>query len=99
MGVIINYNQKGITLYYSNKSLLEADLKNLLNIETEGSGEGRNYKQVEQEAQLYLIKNAMLERPNRRLKKIVGISQDVIYDQDKKGLELKIILKGTAIFK
>ena len=62
MNIIIHYNQKCVTLYYTNKSLSEIDLKNSINIETKGSGEGENYKKVEQEAQLYLIRNAMLKK-------------------------------------
>lgn len=99
MSITIHYNQKRVTLYYTNKSILEGDLENSLNIEVKGSGEGRNYKEVEQKAQIYLIRNAMLERPNNKLDRIVGIKQDIIYDKNKKGIELEIILSGLAIFK
>lgn len=95
MSKLIHYNKKCIPLYYTNKSLSEINLKDFLNVEAKGSGEGENYRQVEQEAQLYLIKNAMLKKPRNNLNKIVGIMQDIIYD----GFKLKISLEGIAVFK
>ena len=68
MGITINYNQKDIILYYTSKSLLKVDLDKFRNFEVKGAGEGENYKEVEQEAQLYLIKNAILKKYNHRLK-------------------------------
>lgn len=99
MSIIIHYNRRCIALDYSHESFSEVNWGDNLSVKTKGSGEGKNYRQVEQEAQMYLIRNAMLEKPNRKLKKIVGIKQKITYDKNKKGLELKITLKGIAIFK
>ena len=94
MSKSLNYGKKRIRLYYTEESLLGINPKVSLNIETAGSGEGKNYEQVEQEAQLYLIKDAISKKPKNRLSRIVGIMQDILYD----GLELKISLRGIAVF-
>ena len=98
MSTIINYNKRDVILSYSNKSVSEEELKNSINIESRGFSEGKNYEQVQQEAQLYLIRDAMLKKPRFRLKKIVGIKQNVNYVNPEEGI-LKMVLEGTAIFK
>jgi hypothetical protein len=94
----INYNQKPVILYYSNNSLAKANLENCCKLKATGKGEGKNYYRVEQEAQLYLIRDAMLKKPTLNLKKIVGIKQEIDYDYEKEGL-VKITLRGIALFK
>lgn len=91
----IYYGKRKIPLYYTNKSLSDINPNDSMTIEIKSSGKGKDYNQVEQEAQLYLIRNAMQNKPKNRLNKIVGIMQDIIYD----GLELKISLRGIAVFK
>lgn len=98
MSKMVNYNSVPVILYYSSKSISEEELKKSINIESKGSGEGKNYEQAHQEAQLYLIRDAMIKKPNRRLRKIVGIRQNIDCTDPKEGI-IKIILEGTAIFK
>jgi hypothetical protein len=98
MSKIINYNKRPIFLCYSEKLFSEEELKYFTKIEVIGSGKGRNYNQVEQEAQLYLIRDAILKNPNRRLNKIIGIKQETDYTQED-GEIVKIVLNGIAIFK
>ena len=98
MSKIVNYNKKDIILDYSNKSVSEEEIKKSINIDSRGSGEGKNYTQVEQEAQLYLIRDAMIKKPSCKLKKIVRITQNVDYIDPKEGI-VRIVLEGTAIFK
>jgi len=98
MSKLINYNQMSILLYYSNRLFSEEELKDSINVAAVGSGKGRNYRQVEQEAQLYLIRDAIMKKPNRRLEKIIGIKQETDYTQED-GEIVKIVLNGIAIFK
>ncbi len=94
----IKYNKHTIKLYYSSDSLCKICLNDSYTLQVKGYSKGKNYSQVEQEAQLYLIKNAESKKPNLKLNKIVGIQQKINYDQENDGL-VKIILRGLAVFK
>ena len=105
MSETVKYSQGEIRLDYSDSSLLKVGLTGCLSVDTMGCGEGKNYRQAEQEAQLYLIRNAILKKPNCHLrnprchlKEIVGIKQETSYNNEKEGI-VKIVLSGTAIFK
>jgi len=92
--VTIRYNNRNIELNYSNIGEYEPILKYNLSI-VKASGEG-DYDKAEQEAQLYLIKNALNKSTHfHKLEKIVGITQNIIYSE--KG-EVKIILEGFGVF-
>ncbi len=93
--IAVNYNNRIISLNYSS---LEKDEKLLkLNLsKVAGSGKGDNYAKAEQEAQLYLIKNALNKSTRfHKLERIVGITQNVhLLDKG----EIKIILEGYGVF-
>lgn len=92
--ITVNYNNKKISLNYS--CLEEGpDIKPNLK-EVKASGQGNNYTKAEQEAQLYLIKNALSKSTKfHKLERIVGITQNVHFLD--KG-EIKIILEGYGVF-
>ncbi|HOC96991.1 MAG: hypothetical protein BWY36_00682 [Candidatus Diapherotrites archaeon ADurb.Bin253] len=94
----IGYNNRFITLHYSNDSIYKTNLKKHTMIEVLGESKGKNYSQVEQEAQIYLINDATLKKPRLKLRKIVGIQQRTNYDQENGGL-IEIVLQGIAVFK
>lgn len=94
----IEYNNRFVTLYYSDNSIYKTDSKRYIKTEVLGESKGKNYSQVEQEAQIYLINNATLKKPRLKLNKIVGIQQRTNYDQENGGL-IKIVLQGIAVFK
>lgn len=93
--ITINYNKKKISLNYSSLEKDEKLLRLKLN-KVVGSGEAKDYTKAEQEAQLYLVRNA-LDKSTRfhKLERIVGITQNVhLLDEG----EIKIILEGYGVF-
>lgn len=106
----ICYNGKKIGLFYHpsfpiNKSdFFKIKVKGIGNQKIKSSEEQKTYSEVyeivEEEAQIYLIKNAMDKgRAGYSLEKIVAITQDIIYDPSRGYFELEIILTGVAFFK
>ncbi|MBA7552641.1 hypothetical protein ES705_45211 [subsurface metagenome] len=104
----IRYNNKKIILSFNPFSRNYSSFLKI-NVKAEGSKIIKSdseffesYGTSEQEAQLYLIKNAidsLHENSVYRLREISGILQDVICTPIKEGLELEVILKGIALFK
>ena len=108
----ICYNGKSIDLFYfpwfprinNKKEFLKIRVKGIGNQKIKPSEEQKTYSEVyeivEEEAQIYLIKNAMDKgRAEYALEKIVAITQDLIFNPSKEYLELEIILTGLAFFK
>ncbi len=91
----VNYNKRIISLNYSTLEEDEKSIKLNLN-KVIGSGKANDYTRAEQEAQLYLIKNALNKSTRfHKLERIVGITQNVhLLDEG----EVKIVLEGYGVF-
>jgi len=94
--VIVNYSDKSMSLDYS--CLEEDGLWMKLNLkEVTASGEGKDYTKAEQEAQLYLIKNALSKSTHfHKLERVIGITQNILFSEEEK--VIKITLKGYGVF-
>jgi len=106
MVVEVNYNGKFISLDYS--PVLNSNLINPCSKCIKIIGKDIRYlnhpslkeydeiwKDVENQAQINLIENAISKINGKSLKGIVGIKQNIYYD---KKCKLVIFLKGTAVF-
>jgi hypothetical protein len=106
----VHYDNKKIELIYS--SWFPSDKKNFLAFRVKSgaaaklgfleieTNDSKEYAIAEQEAQIYLIKNAVDNlRAGCNLIKIVDITQEIICNPCEENIELKIILSGIAISK
>ena len=105
----ICYNGEAIDLIYSPVfESSEINPKKFLKIKVEGDGYSKikldncsidEYNMVEEEALMYLIKNAIDNKTcDNNLKEIVSIKQNIICAPVNDHFELEIILTGIAVF-
>lgn len=99
--VIIDYDNRPIELNYDTKkdflgTQICASAKKIISL---NENFFREYKIVNEMAQLYLIRKSLNYENGRILEKIAGIKETVISVPAGDKIELKICLKGKIIFK
>ena len=94
MNYFINYQGRKVKLFPLGRNTLAQQYKN--RVIGASSGMQKDYKKVEDEAILFLIRGAE-SRCNRNLSKIILLTQDVVFDGKTKKVE--ITFTGVPVFK
>lgn len=95
--ITIKYNKRKIRLDYK---LTDISLDDS-NIKINASGQGTDYRKAEQEAQLYLIKNAIDKSTHfHKLERIVNVQQSSTdYNPGMGDKTVRVVLEGIGVFR
>lgn len=88
----IRYQGRKIELSFLGRDTFPVNYKMIVT----GMSSGKQYSKVEQEAFLYLIKDAELKCCSKKLSRIISLKQDVSFDNNTG--EVEMILSGIPIF-
>ena len=99
--ITLRYGKRKIPIYYESYNSVHRIKGNRgIRVVGDSSGEERNFKEIEESAQIYLIhRAAQKERKGLHLVEIDKVKQTIVGDVVNNHLEFEIILEGIAVFR